>query len=220
MALLTLQELKDLLGVTSTARDTQYAALLLAADAAVKKELDRQVESSTLTDYYSGNGRRFLCLREYPVTAMTSVHLNFSGYYGRNPESTYSSEFLLTEGEDYVLRIDKNGTSESGILERIGTVWQQQTRQYFPGKITQDAVVAQGNIKVIYTAGYTQVPEDLQYAVALLVRRMQQMLVQGGMLKSEKLGDYQYELFPIVKAMVAEPGTFQAILRKYRKTAW
>ena len=218
--LTTLQKVKDMLGITSTTFDTQLNALLFAADAAIKTELDREIERTTRTEFYSGNGLRTICLRETPVISITSVHQNFSGYYGQNVDSLFSSETLLTAGSHYVLQIDKNGISYTGILERIGTVWAELSRSYTQAKVTQEATPAQGNIKVVYEAGYSNVPEDLQYCVVLTIQRMRQLLPYGYLMDSEKLGDYSYSLGLTFRKIMLEVGQVERILRKYRKTPW
>jgi len=220
MALTTLLKMKSFLGITSTTQDTQLDALRAAAEQAIKTELDRDLEANPLTEYYSGTGTRVLCLRETPVASISSIHIDFSGYYGQNTDSNFPSSTLLTAGKDYALRIDRGGMSYSGIVERIGTVWSELNRSYTQAHVTQEVAPAIGNIKVSYTAGFTTIPEDIQYCVALVVRRMQQNAQYGYFLASEKLRDYTYHLLPLAKKAISEVGSVERTLRVYKKVPW
>lgn len=151
--LCTLQYVKDMLGITSEAQDVALNAFLLAADQVVKTEVDRDLEFGTYTEFYNGTGTKALCLRQTPVVSITSINLDYAGYFGQNPDGPFPSETLLTAGKDYTLYIDKDGKSFSGIVYRINTVWSEINRGYTQGKITQEVVPALGNIKVVYTAG-------------------------------------------------------------------
>lgn len=219
MALATLAKVKALLGVTSSSQDVQLDALRLAADQAIKTDCDRAFESATYTEYYSGTGTRYLCLRETPVASITTIHLDYSGYYNQNPEPVFGSDKLLTAGKDYALKIDRDGMSFSGIVERINTVWAELNRAYVTGHVTTEVSPALGNIKVVYTAGYTTIPEDLQWALALIVRRMQQYAKIGWQLGMEKLRDYTYQL-TAAKHAISELGDVQRTLRMYKKVPY
>ncbi len=221
--LTTLANLKTTLGFTGTAKDAQYTLLLAAADQAVKSELGRDIEAASYTDYLSGNGTRYMVLRQTPVTAVTSVYINFSSYYGHDPDNPFDIPHLLTDGKDYVLDWDDAaGTrSLSGRLIRINYVWSEMNRSYTQGKVTQEVAPAIGNIKVVYTAGYTDVPADLQYAVCLVVSSMLNSLSKGGPYESGRLGEYAYKLAKQTTSVnMQNAGSLARILRQYKRTPW
>lgn len=214
--------LVDLLNLGSPlpALETQYRALLAAADSALKLELDRDIEQSNYVEYYNGNGTRYLVLKHYPVTAVTEVKLDFSGYFGHGTLNPFDSTSVLVDGSDYVMQWDDNAgaTSNSGILLRLNTVWSELTRAYTQGKVTQEVQPALGNIKVTYTAGYSPVPADLQWACALLVVHMKQQAVTAWPLEAEKIGEYSYKL--AVRMIKNVPGSFASTIKKYKRTPW
>jgi hypothetical protein len=197
MALLQLSDYKAIAGLPATpsSSDTQYNALILAASQVIKTYCKRDLESNSYTEYYSGNNTQRLVLRQTPVTAITNVWLDNSGYFGTNPLGSFDSTSLLILGTDYTLDLDTDGvTCKSGILFRLGTVWPVVTRLSRIARLTPDAGPAYGNIKVAYTAGYNPIPEDLQVACVLLVNLMKSRIPLGQYIISEKLGAYTYQL--------------------------
>lgn len=220
MALTTLQYVKDMLGITSNTLNTQLDAFRVAAEQVIKTDCDRDFESAAYVEYYTGTGTKALPLRQTPVTAISSVYLDFAGYFGQGASSPFSSVTLLAAGVDYTLQIDKNAASYSGILWRIGTVWSEINRSYTSGRVTQEVGLALGNIKVSYTAGYTTIPLDIQYCVVMLIQRMRLLIKYGAMLESEKLRDYSYKLAPTAKLALAQLGDVQRTLRMYKRSPW
>ena len=85
MALINLTEVKTFLGISlaSTTEDGFLGLVINAVDAEAKKYFDRQIETATYTDeYYCGTNNHILCLNEYPVTSVTSVRIDESGFWG------------------------------------------------------------------------------------------------------------------------------------------
>lgn len=223
MALTTLTRLKALLGVTSDSQNVRLQLLLDAAEAAVKQYCNRDFESQTYTEYLSGNNTPRLALRQTPVTALTSVHLDSSGYFGTTG-GAFDSATLLEEGVDYVLDRDDQGgaRSRSGILLRIGSVWPMLQRVATVSRLAVDAGPAWGNVKAVYTAGYAsgQAPADLQYAVCLLAAHMQRTFtLGGGYVEYEKVGDYAYRLADVMKTQ-SELGGVRSLLASYKEMGW
>jgi hypothetical protein len=52
------------------------------------------------------------------------------------------------------------------------------------------------NVKVVYTAGYATIPEDVQLATAALVGAMYRMSTSDQTLTGERLGDYSWTAAP------------------------
>ena len=76
MALTTLADLKTYLGISDSSEDALLNLLIADADAAILGYIGRTIEQATLTEYYSGDGPQMLVLKQRPVTAVTSVHVD------------------------------------------------------------------------------------------------------------------------------------------------
>lgn len=194
--LTSLDQIKTFLNIPSsdTTQDRQLSGLQIAAEALILSRLKRNLEPATYTEYYSGNSQKYLTLRNRPVTSVTAVYEDFQAFDGSNP-SAFGPATLLQPGIHYSLDIDEStNTSKSGLLVRIGGVWQEIGRVYFPGKLSAEVGPTHGNIKVVYTAGYETIPSDIEFAVCLAVSSMRRNVGSGGNVTSEKIGDYQYTL--------------------------
>lgn len=225
MALTDLETIKRLLNIPMdvTVNDVWLDALREAAESNVKTYCKRDFESQIYTDYYSGSNTRYLVLRQRPVTAVTSVYLDHRGRFGQNPDGSYSSDTLLTNGIDYVLTYDQGtATSACGVLQRVNGVWPEIYREHWTNKVSGEPAPAIGNIKVTYTAGFTTIPMDLQYAVCWIVAFMRRNLPVGGILGSEKIGDYSYSLLNPRSAGLLPPelATARQILARYREPSF
>ncbi|HYE76652.1 MAG TPA: hypothetical protein VEI97_01570 [bacterium] len=224
MALCTLAEVKAFLNVTVTTHDTWLTALKGAAEANIKDFTGQDLEySAARVEYHSGPGTNFLVLREKPVWSIASVYLDHGGYFG-TASGAFASATLLTSGVDYALDLDSaiGGTavSKSGVLWRIRTVWPQVGRSFMPNRLSPDVGPAVGNIKVTYAAGLQTIPEDLKYAVAVLVAYYRKNAPFGGAsLKFEEIGDYTYELFGVQKGSLPDIGSLRELLSKYKDPA-
>src|ERR1043166_3681845 len=107
MALSTVANIKLFLGIPSTnvTEDARLGYLLTLATAAITEYLGRNIESTTYTEYISGNGMRLLELRQRPVTAVTSVTIDPTGYFGQGP-SGFPASLALIQGTDYAIVYD------------------------------------------------------------------------------------------------------------------
>ena len=103
---------------------------------------------------------------------------------------------------------------------RLRTVWAEVQRQQYPTKLTPEVGPAPGSIKVIYVAGYSPVPEDLQFAVAFLVSGMKRNVPLGGSLESERIGDYSYKLRFPQRGELEELGSARQLLSVYKEVAF
>lgn len=239
MALDTRANIKTTLGITGTGEDSKLDIMLSAADSAIKLYVGFDIESrtygtgATATDagvgdsgYYSGDDHYQLVLRQRPVTSITSVYLDPTGRFGDNPDGAFASSELLVAGTDYVLRWD--GTlpgattrcSRCGILEKLSGVW-PGLRRHSIGAINASYSQQNGNIKITYVAGYTTVPADIKYALALVVAKMRQTASFGGdALTSESYEDYSYKLGSGnsggAQSAIMQLGEVRSILARYR----
>lgn len=245
MALTTVANIKLFLGIPSTnvAEDARLGYLLTLATAAITAYLGRNIESAAYTEYYSGNGMRLLALRQRPVTAVSRVNIDPTGYYGQGTAAFPVANDLIA-GTDYSIVYDSEPgaipQSRRGILERInGGVWDLLSRDYFnsgffgfpylyaagTGKLAHEVSTRDygGNILVVYTAGYpAPVPSDLELAANLWVSMLRRTARFGGASpQSESLGEYSYSLFALSQmGMTAEVGTIRSLLSFYKEVVF
>jgi hypothetical protein len=198
--LTNLAELYGYIGETSTsdADAKMYLGLLTAAETAVKRICGRQFYRQTVTEYLDGNGLQAVSLRETPITSITSVYLDTSGFYGQGDNNPFGSTTLLTSGADYFLKIDNNaGTSDSGLLYRAMRVW-PSTMNYISYNLYPRITPVQGPclgcIKVTYVGGYNLIPEDLKQAIFQIVQDRKGAIAQGEKMSSESFENYAYSL--------------------------
>jgi len=211
VALTTLADLKTYLGITDSSEDDLLNLLIADADAAILGYLDRAIEQATLTEYYSGDGTTNLLLQQRPVTAITSVHVDSAAYAGQ-ASGAVDSTTEWTAGEDfYAQSVVENESNPGNIIAIKG-----------PGTFTGDGdrqtwgewPRGTGNIKVIYTAGYSTVPGDLAAACRILVAWMRSSRENGMPVKSEKLGSYSYTL--LEDTGIPELSTIRGLCNRYR----
>lgn len=217
MAIADLAYVKSVLEIAGTKEDVRLQHLIDAADAAVKRFAKLDFEQATRTEFYSGDGTRFLVLRQRPVQAILNLWLDDSGNFGAG--SGFGTEKLLQAGVDYELRLDGDEASacESGIVLRIGTVWPNLNRISVVGKLTADIGPAFGNIKVEYTAGWNPVPADVKIGVATYVGYLRRMVPFGGNVTEETLGRWSYKLQTptVMQNGVVLPADVASLLRPY-----
>ncbi len=209
--------LQALYGPSDATPPSQLSALLVAAESIIKDFCKQNIEVATYTEFYSSTNLRYFVLREKPVISITSLWSNDGAYYGTSPRDAFDDNSLLTQGVDYCLDVDRGGLiSTSGKVLRVTTNWTQYAMAYVPGHITMDLGPAYGNIKVIYTAGYSVIPDDLQYCCAFLVSYMKRTIKFGQNLQAEKLGDYGYHVARAAIKADPEMATTRQILSRYR----
>lgn len=227
--LCSLSNYKTLLGLggTDVAADAQVSGFLEAASAVIQRYCNQNFEAADYTEYHTGSHTQKLVLRQLPVRSVTGVWINNSGFYGTGPSPAFPADQVLSEGADYVLDRRPGGTeSKTGILYRIGSVWPMLHRVMQINRLGVDLGPAWGNIKVTYSAGYLEVPQDLQYACALLARSMLRTLPTGGyVVGSEKIGDYSYRLSDASLASLNNPHAIdlsgvKTILAAYKEVGW
>jgi hypothetical protein len=224
--IVSLAELKTLLGIGGTAQDARLNLLIPIAEQVVKDFCRREFELQSYTEFYSGNGSKFLVLRQFPVTSVEHVWEDADGMYGQNPDSAFGPETELVAGHDYSLRLDSNpaGFSGSGTLVRDNGPWPDRYLTRFAGFLTTDRSAEFGSIKVQYTAGYAAVPQPLKLAVCNLVAIFRDQVNQPGPLVEEQLGRWRKKYSAGVVGSSGVSGQYllpphvQAILAPYRDT--
>lgn len=140
MSLVTVSDYKTFLKISTTTEDTLITSFQSEIDGWVKSYLNRDIESATYTEYYDGDGSDLLTTNQFPITAITSI----SYYDGLDSDNAQ----IWT---DYAINTDYERLVIYGDGEKIfmdGGTFYRGTQ----------------NIKVVYTAGFTTVPAEIQKA--------------------------------------------------------
>jgi hypothetical protein len=146
--LVTLDEYKDAMGISSPNDDIKLTALITSVSALVKTYCGRLFVDYVLTDkieeFSISGGAYFVQLDESPVISVTSVEERSS--YGADYETldTAAQQYYLDPNTDSIYRT--NGTSGY-----------------------QNFCRGPGAVKVTYKAGFTDIPEDLKLVVQDLI---------------------------------------------------
>lgn len=219
--LTSLAQIKSFLNIpgSDSTQNSQLTGLQIAAESIISNRIKRNLEPASYTEYYAGNSQRAIILRNRPVLSVISVHEDYQAYYGYNPTS-FGPATLLQPGSHYTLDIDTGMTeSKSGLLVRIGGIWMEAGRVYYPGKLASEIGPTYGNLKISYTAGFNIIPMDIQYAVCLLISSMKRNVMFGTEVSTEKVGEYTYELFDSSKQRDPLIASVDQILSRYREQA-
>jgi hypothetical protein len=216
VALTTVSAVQQYTGIADTEK-ALLEILLPAVETAVKKFIDRDIESQSYVDWYGGNNTTILLLNEYPVTSLTEIREDSTGFFG-SVAGSFGTETILVSGIDYALIKDgRNQLAEVGRVMRINGVWPGRY-EYKRGLLTTALKPGIGNIKVTYTAGYAAnaIPKDIQLACWQLCARLRQMRKSGQLYASESLAEYAYNLHQLVldKLIV---GDVAQLLSRYRR---
>jgi hypothetical protein len=180
MALTTLTSVKTQGGIpaSDTSRDAQLRLLIDGVTSLVKQHLNRDLESTTYVEYYSGNGTPLLLLNQFPVSLVSLVCVDDVGYFG-STTGGFAPSLNLVEGVDFALMSGANGQGSSGFLRRIGTIWHRPPARAF-GVLSNLPGIPNGNIQVHYTAGFPVIPPAITMAInALILKQVSQASLGG-----------------------------------------
>lgn len=221
MSLTSLNEVKIALGIdlTNTKEDATLTALQGGVEAALERLTNRKFASANYTEYYNGTNSNVLVLNQTPVYTITSVAIDRSGRWGQNTDGFPTSSVIATDG--YYLQKDgpAQAYSESGILIRVEDNWLGfRTRPL--DLLTLRIVPGQGNVRVLYTAGYPVIPNDVKLAIWEAVGELRNRKKWGfgtGVLTGESLSASSYSLSPMDMQVLLRIGTVAQILATYTK---
>lgn len=177
--LTTRDEFKLHLGIpeSDTSEDDLLDQLLVGVEEAAKRYTKRGFLSEAATEYYDGHGGDTLPLRRRPVTAVASVHVHSTGYAGQG-DDPFPASTLWLAGSDYYLPRSDESEDNAGLLIAIHGCWP----------------IGRGNIKVVNTAGYSAVPENVKLAIHQLTAAVRNGREQGAIKAGETIGRYAYQL--------------------------
>lgn len=236
MALTTTAQVQAYLGIPVES-DTRLDAIVAQVNAVIAAYCRRTFESATYTEYQSGGGGD-LWLANDPVTTLTSVHLKSDMYFGQNAPT---SDDLLVQGTDYI-RVPEPGETLGRRLRYINmggsayydafsmyAFWGRGKRALTPGLGRGQAWPnGDGNIKIVYVAGYSTIPPDVVLAANMLAAYMLKMAETSGLIQtSQSLGPhseaFDTDLFKIGMQAFSDPvdpAGVVGLLKPYRRLPW
>ena len=131
-----LADVREYLNIGDAQDDEELGHVVNAISALLNTMTGRTLLDTDLTEYYDGEGTAKLFTRSWPINSTTST---IEVYEDADHEFGDDSKLSSTQ-----MFID----SEVGCIYRVNDVWE----------------AGQGNIKVVYNAGYQTVPYDLRGA--------------------------------------------------------
>jgi len=142
------QKIHDWLKITTAYADMSVAekgiidGLATSVQDAMEREMGRKIYTAAYTERYNGHGGTELTLKQSPITAVTTLKI-----------------------DEAVIPAAANSNS-SGYMFNDDTIslMQGMNSQYIPGFAASRFARGNRNIYVVYTAGYSTVPTDLQLA--------------------------------------------------------
>lgn len=149
VALITLNDAKNYLKVTTSNDDAILAVLINSISAWVQNYLNRKLVSASYTEYYSGDGSDELQLVNYPITAISSIYIDDLREWAIDTAVDVANNIIIKKS--------------SGIIQAFDLLY-----GFSPGE---------SNIKITYTAGYSvgivggagTVPHEIRLAVKRLL---------------------------------------------------
>ena len=189
--IVTLSDMKDYLGITSTSYDTLLNSLIEGfSDLAREycgRTFDYDTYNETLDIDYDFMDR--IILAEYPVDTVVAV---------TDYDTLVSSDYYYVDSDIGVIKLKESYRTTN-----------YYTRTYSTPFFTRGLA----RIKVCYTAGYTPYPQGLQLAVKILVAEEYNARRKTGY-QSESIGNYKYTLRVRRKGEIFPPRA-EALLQQY-----
>lgn len=171
----TIEKVKSYLEITSSNYDTVISQLISNVDSFLKKTLGREFTKEERTEYFDG-GVKHIVLKEYPIDSSQPLAVYYNSHNQSNPS------WNEIDSSNYVVY------DSEGILEHYGK---------FPS--------GKRNIKVVYTGGYSEIPDDLELLAKQLVAKIFERRKASGK-SSESLNgariDWEKELTPEQKMII------------------
>lgn len=163
VALITLAQAKAHLKITGSGEDAILEPMINRSGAVCAGYVGRRLTEGAFTEYYDGNGKSKMQLRQFPVDEIDSIHVDPLRAYGAATE---------VDAADIIL------DAEAGIVTLAAGAL------FVPGP---------QSVKVVYTAGYADdaVPYDLQQASLLILQHHYKRQYQDQRIgiTSETVGD-------------------------------
>ena len=204
MGLVSLTEAKTFAEVFTDRLDDKLTTMLRGAEDAVRAHCGRDLtdgfESKSRTYYppMAELGTTRIALPERPVTAITSIHIDSTGYFGV-PSGAFASDSEQPSGTQYVLEMEEGTTSSSGVVIKLpGILGGSATA---PSSQASVWPTYTGGVKIIYTGGYVPrpnasatMPRLIEMAVCTLFREIWVTSKEGMPLESQAVLAMSYQV--------------------------
>lgn len=146
-ALVSLAETKVYLGIPSgeTSQDSLVEGFINACSFLVEKYCNRKFIQGTYTERYNGVGVTEIQLNQWPITSITSIHVDSRRSFGSD---------TLIDASNYEVFDDEN--AEGFVVERFDSTFPRGRK----------------NVQVVYVAGYADidsVPNDLKLGTKIAI---------------------------------------------------
>lgn len=183
--LVTATEYKTYAGISGSDLDTVIGVMIDIASVQIRRYCGRNLttgfESASRTEVYDGNGYKELQLTEWPVTSITSVtQVLDDGSTSALASTNYRVEGATGRLVRLAARTGRFATSTWGEVSSPGWGWEPGWDDGFQ------------NWSVVYTGGYSTIPDDLKFACYRLIDWMMGTRGTNPTLQSESLGSYSY----------------------------
>lgn len=153
MAITTLSEYKSFAGISGTGDDTALTTMVSVAQKLAEKYCNRLFDSSARTQTYNGLGSRQLQVNAFPITAVSSIALTDAA--GDTYWTLTTDDYKIDADAGIITITPKNGPVECG----EDGVWNGA------GAFVDDVQ----NVSITYTGGHSTAPDDLKWAVWMIV---------------------------------------------------
>ena len=158
-ALCSLNNVKDFLEITvSGTTDDLLIELINRYSALFENYMDKNILSREYTEYYDGDGSNMLVTRQYPITTISGIWDDSDWEWGSTTEVD-STSYRASE-------------SANGVVDFKSAVLNNYNQ----------------NVKIIYTAGYDEIPEDIRHVCVKEVARSWKNILEIGV-TSKTLAD-------------------------------
>jgi len=189
LAIITTAEYKTYAGISGSAQDAQLDVLIPGLQAELERQCGRLFDTGTYTEYVDGSDSPTICVRNAPITSVTSIA-------------------LIDRAESVVYTYDATGykiEASTGLVSRqAGGFWGGVTGadclnwwNPLPSPISYQLGPAfpdgWRNIKIVYVGGYSSMPADLKLLMYDLTSTRLAQIGQDLSMKSETLGHYKYD---------------------------
>lgn len=182
----TLVETKAYLGIMTNSEDVKLQIILDSLWTWIVEEFKAfgiLLTPTNLTEFQDGAALDHLIAKFRPIVSVTSIHVSQQGIFDASS---------LVPATDYRIY------NSTGIVRLINTA---ASFVFFPGLQQQIGLsilsVGVQNIRMIYQAGYAEVPADVKMALLTVIGKFRSITSVGGgggAFASERLGDYSYSL--------------------------
>lgn len=200
MSLVTLENVKTFLGITGTSKDSLLNLLIPQASSMFETLVDRTFDQTTYTnEEYDGSGNREIQLDHYPVITFTMLEKRNTFDNKDDWEEINSTDYWVD--------------NDTGIITRTTNFLDWDTQYRDPELSTEiQFELGKRNYRATYTAGYAEIPQDVQGVVMMMIGELVNTRNKGG-IESETLGDHTIRL---AKSGLLETSYVSKVIAKYK----